>query len=165
MLRETYWTKPVRVETAGRFRVISSMRAAGQWLLYHWPTEGGPEHRVARVACIAVLKNEQPPDHARQHEPLGASAHPTQFARVVVGGMRECRHQRRPGSVALPSSPSRSNSTPRVQLMKDRIVSVPSLKGQSSPWKVGCGPASANWSDSRTRAFLLREINPREDQP
>jgi hypothetical protein len=66
MLREIYWTKPVRVETAGRFRVISSTRAAAQWLLYHWPTEGGPEHRAARAACIAVLKNEQPPDHARQ---------------------------------------------------------------------------------------------------
>jgi Protein of unknown function (DUF982) len=65
MLRETYWTKPVRVETAGRFRVISSTRAAAQWLLYHWPTEGGSEHRAARVACIAVLKNEQPPDHVR----------------------------------------------------------------------------------------------------
>jgi hypothetical protein len=66
MLREMYWTKPVRVEAAGRFRVISSTRAAAQWLLYHWPTGGGPEHRAARVACIAVLKNEQPPDHARE---------------------------------------------------------------------------------------------------
>jgi hypothetical protein len=66
MLREMYWTKPVRVEAAGRFRVISSTRAAAQWLLYHWPTGGGPEHRAARVACIAALKNEQPPDHARE---------------------------------------------------------------------------------------------------
>ena len=65
-MREMYWTKPVRVEAAGRFRVISSTRAAAQWLLYHWPTEGDPEHRAARVACIAVLKNAQPSDHARE---------------------------------------------------------------------------------------------------
>jgi hypothetical protein len=80
MLPEIYWTKPVRVETAGRFRVISSTRAAGQWLLYHWPTEGGPEHRAARVACIAVLKNEQPPDHARQ-----AFIAPAKEAGILIG--------------------------------------------------------------------------------
>jgi hypothetical protein len=72
-MREMYWTKPVRVEAAGRFRVISSTRGAAQWLLYQWPTVGGPEHRAARVACIAVLKNEQPPDNARE---AGATLRP-----------------------------------------------------------------------------------------
>ena len=53
--------------------------------------------------------------------------------------------------VALPSSPSRSTSAPRVQLMKDRTVSVPSLKGQSSPSV--CRNASARPEWRRGRAF------------
>lgn len=61
------WTKTVTVETAkvGKHRVIASTEEAARFLLEQWPVQPEPRHLLARVACIAVLGGEMPPDHAR----------------------------------------------------------------------------------------------------
>ena len=68
LLDQKHWDKPVSIESeqTGYSRIVTSTRAAAESLLYRWPKEGGPAHRAARVACIAVLKGEQPPEHARE---------------------------------------------------------------------------------------------------
>jgi hypothetical protein len=67
-LDEKRWDRPVRVtiDGPGRIRVVQSTREAADCLLHRWPDIGGPEHRAAREACIAVLKDQQPPEYARQ---------------------------------------------------------------------------------------------------
>ncbi|WP_394885758.1 DUF982 domain-containing protein (plasmid) [Mesorhizobium sp. AaZ16] len=45
---------------------MSSTRAAAKCLLRNWPTDWGPQHRNARIVCVAVLKGEQSPDFARE---------------------------------------------------------------------------------------------------
>lgn len=60
------WQKPVTIEhgKAGRMRVISSTSEAGALLLLDWPQQGGAEHLLAHIACLAVLEGEMPPEHA-----------------------------------------------------------------------------------------------------
>ncbi|RUV53911.1 MAG: DUF982 domain-containing protein [Mesorhizobium sp.] len=56
------WKSDVRVELGGRLppeRRPSVFSASGR-------RTGGPRHKKAREACIAVLKGEQPPRFARQ---------------------------------------------------------------------------------------------------
>lgn len=62
------WAKGVELEMhgPGKYRVVSSTREAAECLLYRWPVEGGPAHLLARIACLAVLEGEMPPDHARE---------------------------------------------------------------------------------------------------
>jgi len=61
------WTKTVTVFTGkpGKMRVIASTVEAAEFLLERWPVEPGPNHLLARVACLAVLEGEYPPEHAR----------------------------------------------------------------------------------------------------
>jgi hypothetical protein len=62
------WSKFVRIQLGGveKRENIYSTRAAAECLLRNWPTDWGPQHRNARTACVAVLKEEQPPEFARQ---------------------------------------------------------------------------------------------------
>jgi hypothetical protein len=63
------WNAPVTVETrkVGKMRVIASTEEAARFLLTEWPVdETGPAHLLARIACIAVLDGEKPPEHARE---------------------------------------------------------------------------------------------------
>jgi hypothetical protein len=62
------WSKFVRIQLRGveTRENIYSTRTAAECLLRSWPVVWGPEHRNARAACVAVLKEEQAPEFARQ---------------------------------------------------------------------------------------------------
>ena len=66
-LPEKFFNKPVRIDLGpgARSQVIGSTRTAAECLLHRWPQDWSQQHRAARVACIAVLKGEQPPEFAR----------------------------------------------------------------------------------------------------
>ncbi|PIO43110.1 DUF982 domain-containing protein [Phyllobacterium zundukense] len=58
----------VTVETrhVGRYRVIASVDAAADFLAHDWPTEKGPIHLRARIACLDALENALSADEARE---------------------------------------------------------------------------------------------------
>lgn len=61
------WSRPVKFEIgAGQFRVVASCEEASDFLLNHWPTEGGDKHLLARRACLDALAGSLPADHARR---------------------------------------------------------------------------------------------------
>ncbi|MGH7004677.1 MAG: DUF982 domain-containing protein [Alphaproteobacteria bacterium] len=57
LLMQKYPFKSVTLATkyAGRYRTISSVEEAGEFMLYDWPTEKGPLHLKARTACLDVM--------------------------------------------------------------------------------------------------------------
>jgi hypothetical protein len=62
------WSKFVRIQLCGveTRENIYSTRAAAECLLRNWPTDWGLQHRNARAACVAVLKEEQLAEFARE---------------------------------------------------------------------------------------------------
>ena len=61
------WSTPVRLETrAGQFRLIASAEEASDFLLNHWPVDGGDKHLSARRACVEALAGSIPTSLARK---------------------------------------------------------------------------------------------------
>ncbi|MBP0581111.1 DUF982 domain-containing protein [Labrys sp. LIt4] len=61
------WSVPVKLETpVGQVRLIASAEEASDFLLNHWPTEGGDKHLLARRACVEALAGSIPASLARK---------------------------------------------------------------------------------------------------
>lgn len=45
----------VATKYSGRYRNITSVEEAGEFMLYDWPRERGPLHLKARLACLDVM--------------------------------------------------------------------------------------------------------------
>jgi hypothetical protein len=60
--------RPVIVATRiiGQFQIITSVEQASDFLAHDWPTERGPKHLKARIACLDALEKSISVEQARQ---------------------------------------------------------------------------------------------------
>ena len=67
-MEEQRWSMAVVLETgeSGRLRAICSTAEALRFLTDDWPVNPGPANRLGRAACLALLKEGMPVDHARE---------------------------------------------------------------------------------------------------
>jgi hypothetical protein len=56
----------VATKEAGRYRTITSVEDAAEFLAHDWPTEKGPTHLKARIACLDVMERTVTLDIARE---------------------------------------------------------------------------------------------------
>ncbi len=66
-MHEGWFAEPVAVSVGivGDIHHVSSARQAVALLTQHWPDAGTPKHRAARLACLAAVNGDRPPDTAR----------------------------------------------------------------------------------------------------
>jgi hypothetical protein len=60
--------RPVKVATSiiEQIQIITSVEQAGDFLAHDWPTERGPKHLKARIACLDALERSISVEKARQ---------------------------------------------------------------------------------------------------
>lgn len=46
----------VATKVEGRYRTVTSVEDAAEFLAHDWPTEKGPTHLKARIACLDVME-------------------------------------------------------------------------------------------------------------
>jgi hypothetical protein len=56
MRKYPFRTVTVSTKEVGRYRTITSVEDAAEFLAHDWPTEKGPTHLKARIACLDVME-------------------------------------------------------------------------------------------------------------